>query len=111
MTFSQKTPDINPKIPQDYPGIKAMASDKRNPNPPAARKIVDKALFDLSNQQRHLAKIMEGGLNEAEIYRRVGLALVYCFNSIQALRDAEMIGNPKFDSINKDQKGDEDGRN
>lgn len=87
------TPENNPKLTQNLPENQdGEMKDTRARIPEAANRIVDEVKANLSTQQRFLLEIIQGGLSDAEIYRRVALALNCTHGAITMLTEAQAIG-------------------
>lgn len=66
--------------------------DTRNPLPQAANKLIDEATMSLSDVERLAIQILNGGMTDVEIYRRVGLILAKSHDVMTSLRQAQNVG-------------------
>lgn len=69
-----------------------MMKDTRNPLPQAANKLIDEATMSLSDVERLAIQILNGGMTDVEIYRRIGLILAKTHDVMTSLRQAQNVG-------------------
>lgn len=66
--------------------------DTRNPLPQAANKLIDEATMSLSDVERLAIQILNGGMTDVEIYRRIGLIIAKTHDVMTSLRQAQNVG-------------------
>jgi hypothetical protein len=66
--------------------------DTRNPLPQAANKLIDEATMSLSDVEQFAIQILNGGMTDVEIYRRIGLILAKTHDVMTSLRQAQNVG-------------------
>lgn len=69
-----------------------MMKDTRNPLPQAANKLIDEATMSLSDVERLAIQILNGGMTDVEIYRRIGLIIAKTHDVMTSLRQAQNVG-------------------